>query len=260
MLMKVHSYCATNGALAEKSIQLRQCISKLDLLLEEQDGGRKAAIKAARDALDSSAEGLPSSPVSSSSGMSLGDDLSESTKLSRRRSSATEKVTISAGKEFVATNNVLDILYFHPQARISDLASQSLDLMDDLVSRGKANVVWPANLSLLNYLDYLSIPTLVYELEYPRTTSYVFFNCLISSGSFYKFYCSIRPLYVIEKTLATFGTFSLLYIVSEHYIIPIAFRDDSFWGAALDLATPFMINYLLLFYISEWLSVGFETG
>lgn len=77
----------------------------------------------------------------------------------------------------------------------------------------------------------------MYELEYPRTTS-------------------IRPLYVLEKTLATFGTFFLVYAITEHVIIPSheaskanPLRADNFLAAALDLILPFMINYLLIFYI-----------
>lgn len=63
---------------------------------------------------------------------------------------------------------------------------------------------------------------------------------------------------MIEKTLATFGTFSLLYIITEHYIIPITKEDSTFWGMALDLAAPFMVNYILLFYISRLSSLVYQ--
>ena len=58
----------------------------------------------------------------------------------------------------------------------------------------------------------------------------------------------IRPLYVFEKTVATFGTFMLLYSVTEVFILP-KIHHASFFRALLDLALPFMVAYLLLFYI-----------
>jgi sterol O-acyltransferase len=57
-------------------------------------------------------------------------------------------------------------------------------------------------------------------------------------------------MYVFEKTVATFGTFALLYTVTESFIIPLSpTPDQSFFRSLLDLALPFMIAYLLLFYI-----------
>ena len=62
--------------------------------------------------------------------------------------------------------------------------------------------------------------------------------------------CRIRPLYIFEKTVATFGTFALLYTVTESFIFPLTpTKDQSFFHSLLDLALPFMIAYLLLFYL-----------
>jgi len=105
------------------------------------------------------------------------------------------------------------------------------ELQGELTSPGPLFVKWPNNISWKNFAVYQLIPTLVYELEYPRTDR-------------------IRPLYVVEKTLATFGTFALLYTVTETFILPYtSVPDQSFFRALLDLALPFMIAYLLLFYI-----------
>lgn len=61
---------------------------------------------------------------------------------------------------------------------------------------------------------------------------------------------SIRPEYVFEKTVAFMGSFALLYTVTESFIIPLTpSPDQSFLRSLLDLALPFMIAYLLLFYI-----------
>ena len=57
-------------------------------------------------------------------------------------------------------------------------------------------------------------------------------------------------MYVFEKTVATFGTFALLYTVTESFILPlIPTREQSFLRSLLDLALPFMIAYILLFYL-----------
>lgn len=63
-------------------------------------------------------------------------------------------------------------------------------------------------------------------------------------------FISIRPEYVFEKTVAFMGSFALLYTVTESFIIPrTPSPDQSFLRSLLDLALPFMISYLLLFYI-----------
>ena len=55
---------------------------------------------------------------------------------------------------------------------------------------------------------------------------------------------------VFEKSVAFFGTFALLYTIVETFIIPLTpTADQSFARSLLDLAMPFMISYLLLFYI-----------
>lgn len=54
--------------------------------------------------------------------------------------------------------------------------------------------------------------------------------------------------YIVQ--VATFGTFALLYTVTERFIIPYTpTSDQPFLRSLIDLALPFMISYLLLFYI-----------
>lgn len=55
---------------------------------------------------------------------------------------------------------------------------------------------------------------------------------------------------MLEKTLATFGTFTLLVLIVEHFILPNMPRSDqTFFASVLDLALPFSCCYLLVFYI-----------
>lgn len=137
----------------------------------------------------------------------------------------------------------------HPDRVISILAREVETLREELLSVAppkpdeipdseaewaggkRSRVCWPDNITYSNFLDYLLVPTLVYELEYPRTKS-------------------VRPLYVLEKTLATFGTFFVIYVITEHFIIPHSPHPDTpLIQTFLRLALPMMVNYLLIFYI-----------
>lgn len=106
-------------------------------------------------------------------------------------------------------------------------------------------ITYPANLTYLNFTDFLFCPTLCYEIEYPRTSG-------------------INYLELFYKTFATFGCIFLLTVTSEQFIIPVL-RDStmrfhatsvSHIDRALVLAEtistllfPFMICFLLVFLV-----------
>ncbi|KAG8908604.1 hypothetical protein FRB99_004892 [Tulasnella sp. 403] len=142
----------------------------------------------------------------------------------------------------------------HPDTRVNELAESISNLDAELTSNGinrRGRTQFPDNVTLWNFVDYQMIPTLVYELEYPRTERYAWV-WLSSAGITYDpdLRPSIRPSYVFEKTVAFLGCFTLLYTIAEHYIIPLTpQRGQSFFRSLLDLALPFMLSYLLLFYI-----------
>ncbi|KAJ3042246.1 hypothetical protein HK097_002080 [Rhizophlyctis rosea] len=96
----------------------------------------------------------------------------------------------------------------------------------------KGGTTFPNNITFLNFADYLLVPTLVYELEYPRTDR-------------------IRPLYILEKFLGTLGTFMILYVTIEHSINPVLEQIPvmGFFDSLTQLLVPFMICYMLFFYI-----------
>lgn len=108
------------------------------------------------------------------------------------------------------------------------LLARNIDVMEDeLKSNGAKGLVWPQNVTYRHFFDYFTFPTLVYQLEYPRTDT-------------------LRPLVVLEKIIATFGTFSLIYLITEHYIMPFTPRTgDSLLRSFISLALPMMVNYLL---------------
>lgn len=60
------------------------------------------------------------------------------------------------------------VMIYHPDENIASLAHQLLDMSVELTGPlGK--VRWPDNISWTSFADYMLIPTLVYDLEYPRT-------------------------------------------------------------------------------------------
>ncbi|KAN0121276.1 MBOAT domain containing protein [Russula decolorans] len=245
MLMKMHSYMATNGYLRYVSQQSAEIQAQLrDATLRV--GGWEKAIADAKRRLDDleretdtdSTGTMPSPSPSGNLRLPNGDlstpylEVASASALRNRLIHVTETETTSEtvlddGKRKNATSHILT---HHPDPRISALATEFSDLESELVSSGPERVRWPENITLKNFAVYQLIPTLVYELEYPRTKR-------------------IRPLYVFEKTVATFGTFALLYTTTETFILPYTNPDRSFARTLLDLALPFMLAYLLLFYI-----------
>ena len=77
----------------------------------------------------------------------------------------------------------------HPEERISALAKEYSDLEGELTSSGPYYVRWPNNINLRNFTVYQLIPTLVYELEYPRTDRYA-----ISSSDLFFFGVEVTRL------------------------------------------------------------------
>jgi len=289
MLMKVHSYCSLNGELSERARQLEKDERTLHEAVEELGGrdalereGRaaweKACAEAAQEKAASEAAGArgkasaaslappPATPQQPSS-----DEEAVSTTLRQRPSAARRRsLSPSAARTHVAPPSHkaephdVETLTWSPNERVSHLAIAICEAREALSSNGAAKVSFPNNVTVLNFVDYLLVPTLVYELEYPRTDSirplYVpahspsLSDSRRTSPSRFKGRpadadCRARR-YILEKTLATFGTFSVLLLIVEHFIYPVMpGPDSSFISSLLDLALPFTICYLLIFYI-----------
>ncbi|KAI1424111.1 MBOAT family protein [Xylaria sp. FL1777] len=118
-------------------------------------------------------------------------------------------------------------------------------LADEL--RGKATEpshYYPNNLSVKNHCEYIFLPTVVYELQYPRSDR---INCL----------------YVAEKAAATLGVIFVMIMVSQTFIYPVVMRTVAmkemgyttaqrfaeFPWLLSDLLFPFMMEYLLAWYL-----------
>ncbi|CAE6499237.1 unnamed protein product [Rhizoctonia solani] len=217
MLMKTYSYVATNGYLSD--LARRRALTEDQLHKSvELVGGYEAALAEAKQASPQSPGTQSVTPI----GTPLSDkEVSlDQTKL-RQRLNSTEPV-----KKEENTSRPKSSSYFptgdapalpphplinHPSPNIAVLAQNLTDMDLELTSTGKNRIRYPNNISYANFLDF---QMLCYELEYPRTER-------------------IRPMYIFEKTVATF----------EHYIIPLTpTPDQSFARSMLDLALPFMAS------------------
>lgn len=73
-------------------------------------------------------------------------------------------------------NDPIRLLTNHPDHQVSDLAKDIIELQGELRSTGPYPVQYPNNITLKNFAVYQLIPSLVYQLEYPRTEKYVKFS------------------------------------------------------------------------------------
>ncbi|KAK0489169.1 MBOAT, membrane-bound O-acyltransferase family-domain-containing protein [Armillaria novae-zelandiae] len=244
MIMKMHSYMSVNGYLQYITEQSQVILDQLRQATERVGGWEKALADAiARraeadistsvtcsdtDTSISSPVGTPPVPI----GMQGSYIDANAAAVVRRRLVAVtaENVKQRTTPEVIPSPFDPHPLIDHPNEYISDLAKEYSELQGELRSPGPEYIVWPNNITFKNFAVYQLIPTLVYELEYPRTDK-------------------IRPLYIFEKTTATFGTFALLYSVTETFILPKTEAPGSFLRSLLELSLPFMLAYLLLFYI-----------
>ncbi|KAL8390126.1 hypothetical protein RB595_009304 [Gaeumannomyces hyphopodioides] len=113
--------------------------------------------------------------------------------------------------------------------------------------KGKATAserAYPNNLTLWNQCEYNLLPTLVYELEYPRSHS-------------------VSWAYVAEKIAATVGIIFVMIMISQSSIYPVVMKTIEMkeMGVPLperfrffpwmlsELLFPFMLEYLLVWYL-----------
>jgi sterol O-acyltransferase len=75
-------------------------------------------------------------------------------------------------------------------------------LTAELKGKCTTGAAYPTNLTVSNHYEYIVLPTLVYELEYPRTSN-------------------INWYYVAEKAIAVFGILGIMNMVSQTFIYPV---------------------------------------
>lgn len=102
---------------------------------------------------------------------------------------------------------------------------------------------FPNNISIKNYFMYTLFPTLIYQINYPRTNK-------------------IRIGYLIEKTCATFGCIYLMVVDAQIFMLPITEKaiklkelpiglefTAKFFLIWAELIPPMTVLYMLAFYL-----------
>ena len=203
MIMKMHSYITINGYLQFVSTNSQQVLEELRRATVDVGGWDEAmaTAKAHREELDvanasistgSESEWTPSiTPAEPNGHAATSAYASVSTANALRQRlmdvSANSKISTpsvelpelpsgtsvnyngSATPSPPAPHPLVD----HPDEKISAIAAEYTDIESELTSSGPKYVRWPDNITFKDFTVYQLIPTLVYELEYPRTDRYV---------------------------------------------------------------------------------------
>ncbi|OQE19092.1 hypothetical protein PENSTE_c016G08409 [Penicillium steckii] len=233
MLMKQHSYASYNGYLSELYRKRNLLISRLNRLKQQskQPNQSEAHSSAVDPSITSEITSLKQRDL-----RQLSIDMKEP-----HGTHDTDHLLLLAGT--IENGTPLEPGQIAP---LKSLLEQEIGLLTEAL-KGKStssNGQYPRNLTLGNFCDFITLPTLVYELEYPRTER-------INWG------------YVFEKTAATFGTIVVMIVVSQHWIYPVVMstlrmkedgltieqRLQEFPWVLSDLLFPFMMEYLLAFYV-----------
>lgn len=185
--MKIHSYVSVNGYLQWISRHSKNVLAELKCAttsvggLEQalRDANLKRAEVEARATDDVSTPPDTSTPDSDGMIMKSFIDPKMASALRQRLAAGSSDENAEAECnalngvecrcEKVEETSVADVLAFHPDELVAGLAKEFLDLDSELVSTGPNPVRWPENITVRNFAIYQLIPTLVYELEYPRT-------------------------------------------------------------------------------------------
>lgn len=237
-VMKQHSYAFYNGYLSQvyqRRQKLERYLRKLDVL--------------------SPVSSPVTSPVSSPKQLNTSPDMSNlQGNLRHRRQNSlpgkTEKANLSKDSDEVASiasaitsNRPLDS---DQMDTYRDILNSELEALDAEL-KGKCSVsknYYPRNLTLFNWAEWTCMPTLVYELEYPRQER-------INWG------------YVAEKTGAIFGVLIIMQTISQTFIYPpmkeayslkeqgisLGQRWQEFPYLVLDMLIPLLLEQLLTWYL-----------
>ena len=193
----------------------------------------------------------PSSPTIALSPSPSNRDVDAATLRHRRKSSSSR----SSANLSTPSSEIADIS--HQISTHQPLTTDQMRTFSALLSsevsacdaelRGKCSVTrnhYPHNLTLGNFAEWTCLPTLVYELEYPRQPH-------------------INWLYVLEKGVATFGVIFVMMVVSQAYIYPsvaetvrmkeagmgVAARWEQFPWIVSDMLFPLLLEQLLAWYV-----------
>ncbi|KAG6001132.1 hypothetical protein E4U21_004666 [Claviceps maximensis] len=229
MLMKQHSYAFYNGYLSTVYTKRMFLLLKLKQLQKLHPSNNPSASVPAVSSLSISHLGVPPS--------------AKSRRHSLSQVPSSEVPDIDKIANAIASHEPLN----DEQIRLfGKFIKWEVDALTDEL-RGTASAseqAYPHNLTFLGHYQWILLPTLVYELEYPRSES-------------------ISWAYVAEKMIAMVGVLFVMNQVAQYSIypvvmktvqmkedgLPLSLRFQEFPLLLLDLILPFMMEYLLGWYL-----------
>lgn len=142
--------------------------------------------------------------------------------------------------ELTFSENALKKNTFEPH--VEELLQKSIKFCKFEISSQSKTIEFPRNITLKNFFTYTMFPTVVYQIDYPRTER-------------------VRFRYLTSKICAVFGVIMLMVVLAQHSMYPIAMRAialrelpllERVWyypKLLLDLVPPFLLMYILVFYL-----------
>ncbi|KAJ5942825.1 hypothetical protein N7516_002993 [Penicillium verrucosum] len=238
MLMKQHSYAAYNGYLSEM-YRKRNMLKASQASLSQTRAKERRHPTSAKRGYSSAVDAELNAEITDLKKKDFSQRSSELQNYSR--SHETDQLLSLIGT--IETGVPLESSQMRS---LRELLEQEIEVLSEGL-KGRCSLTnnhYPRNLTIGNICDFMTLPTLVYELEYPRTKK-------------------IDWLYVAEKTLATFGIIVVMIAVSQSWIYPVVMdtvrmkeegmtaqqRLREFPWVLGDLLFPFMMEYLLAFYV-----------
>ncbi|THX06924.1 acyl-CoA/sterol acyltransferase [Aureobasidium pullulans] len=189
-LMKQHSYCFYNGHLSVVYRRRNMLREKLcDLRETKPVGSAPTSPQTISPAVTSALEHVDSGDKKRRPGA-----LRTATNLENETSDVASVATAMQSGQPLTSQQMQAFQRIIEE----EIATLDRELKGKAQSDEKA---YPNNLTLANFADWTILPTLVYELEYPRQER-------------------INWWYVLEKSMATFGTMCVMQVISQAYIYP----------------------------------------
>ncbi|KAF2436031.1 hypothetical protein EJ08DRAFT_602940 [Tothia fuscella] len=234
-VMKQHSYAFYNGYLAQVYRRTNNLKRKLQQLEEIEPVSSPSSTTTSPHAFSATSSDLPKKDSLLPRRRSLGTRTN--TNLTKEDS---QIAPIAAAIDSGESLDEEQLEQFSRAIR-SEIAALAEELNGKCTNE---NNNYPKNLTLYNWADWTCLPTLVYELEYPRQDH-------------------INWWYVAEKTAALFGVIWIMMVVSQAYIYPsvreaVAMTERGMtlqerwvelpWIAG-DMLFPLLLEQLLAWYV-----------
>lgn len=228
MLMKQHSYAFYNGHLSSIYKKRRSLAKRFKRL------GHISPVNS-----PSSTSPPPSELyISHLARRPSAAEYQEKKRLSKAQLTADDNTDIEKILHAIDSGEPLDSDQLHLFERLIQWEIEAID--DELGGKATdAKRSYPHNLTLANHYEYIVLPTVVYELGYPRSDS-------------------INWLYVAEKAAALFGVILVMVMISQAFIYPVVMRTVLMKEAGLSTADrfrefPWLLSDLLFPMMIEWL-------